>query len=121
MYTSTEKEREKKTEITNLTKTTVTKETNKIMTRVLIIRRRFVTFRLFLFNDTSFLCFLFLFISHYDTVSIFGFFYYFFTKRCRFLQLLFCFLFSILTRVNLCAQRERERERERDRWVWYKQ
>ena len=30
-----------------------------------------------------------------------------------------CFLFSTLTRVNLCAERERERERERD--VWYKQ
>ena len=35
MYTRPEKEREKKTEITNLTNATVTKETNKVMTRVL--------------------------------------------------------------------------------------
>ena len=35
MYTSPEKEREKKTEITNLTNATVTKETNKIMTRAI--------------------------------------------------------------------------------------
>ena len=60
----------------------VTKETNKIMTRVLAIKHRFVNLRLFLFNDmASFLCLLFLFFNPNDTVSIFGFFYYFFPKR----------------------------------------
>ena len=60
MYASPEKEREKKTEITNLTNATVAKETNTIMTRVLSLQHRFVNFRLFLFNDTtSFLCLLF--------------------------------------------------------------
>ena len=38
MYASPEKEREKKTEITNLTNATVAKETNTIMTRVLSIQ-----------------------------------------------------------------------------------
>ena len=57
MYMNPEKEREKKTEITNLTNATVTKETNTIMTCVLSIRHHFVNFRLFLYNDTtSFLC-----------------------------------------------------------------
>ena len=38
MYASLEKEREKKTKITNLTNTTVAKETNTIMTCVLSIQ-----------------------------------------------------------------------------------
>ena len=120
MYTSLEKERKKKTEITNLTHATVTKETNKIMTRVLTIRHRFVNFSLFLFSDmASFLCLFFLFFNPNDTVSIFGFFYYFFTKHCSFLQLLF--LFSLFNFNKGHAHREREREREGEKWVWYEQ
>ena len=109
MYTSPEKEWEKKIEITNLTNATVTKETNPIMTRVRSTWHRFVNFRLFLFNDsTSFLCLLFLFINHNDAISIFGFFYYFFTKCCRFLQLLF--LFSLFNfKKGACRERESER------------
>ena len=96
------------TEITNLTNATVTKETDKLMKHVLTIRHRFVNFCLFLFNDTtSFLCLLFLFINHNDTVSIFGFFYYIFTKRCRFLLLLF--LFSLFN-FNKGTRKERKRE-----------
>ena len=108
-YTNPKKEREKKTEITNLTNATVTKETNTIMTHVLSIQHHFVNFRLFLFNDTaSFLCLLFLFFNPNDTVSIFGFFYYFFTKHCSFLQLLF--LFSLFN-FKKGARKERESER----------
>ena len=110
MYTSPEKEREKKTKITNLTHATVTIETNKIMTCVLTIR--FLNFRLSLFNDmASLLCLLFLFFNPNDTVSILGFFYYFFTKRCRFLWLLL--LFSLFN-VNKGQFVRKERERERD-------